>query len=139
MGAEVDDVQEHRINQLEAKLDQVYAGVLKVLALEIHHQQTRKDVDAAHDMLRAQTQSQALLIQQVGRIDHVSQESNRELGKLVDLLTDPDRGLAVRITRMEGIQDANRHALRYMAGLWAAALVGSLGFVLKWAWEKLLP
>lgn len=129
------DVFEHRLNQMEIKMDAALAGIQKVLALEIHHAQTRKDVDAAHELLRAYQQTVILLSQQANRLEVALQPLHR----LELMLTDSDTGIVVRLTRVEEQQEADHDELVWVKRSSIGALMTALLGLVAWAWGKLFP
>lgn len=129
----MDEMNEKRLDSLEQKLDQILKSIERVIVLEERHAQTQRDVNAAHELLRALNQTNAALTQQAARTEQIL----AEIPRMMLIITDTDTGLSVRLTRVEGIQDANRHAIRMMAGLWATVILGTLGTIGAWVWTKI--
>ena len=134
MTDEVKDLMYHRLTAVEEKIDDLSGGMTRLLLLEDRHLQTRRDMDVAFELMRVNSTSQATFQAQItlmnSRIEHLIGESV----KFNIALSDPDRGISVRMAKAEGIQDTNRHAIRYISVTMATCMIGALAFVFKWAW-----
>ena len=120
---------EHRLTQLETKVDELLDMVRQMATVESDVRNTRRDVDNAHETLRAQRETMNLQSQWQSRTDPVIVDLQRAAQAVVD----PQVGLAVRVSKLEGAQTL----VKYMAVTLVGSMISVLGFVLTFAWQRI--
>ncbi len=127
-----DDVNDHRLRSLEEKVDQVLALMRQVLTMESDLKHMSKDVDRAHERIRALDTSVQYGAGAQGKTD----TQIVDLERTAAFVNDPKDGIAVRMSRVEGSLAQQGRLLSYIGVTLIGSLLAVLGTILSGAWSK---
>lgn len=125
---------DHRFGSLEEKVDQILEILHRVVAVENQVGFVRRDVDAAHAVLRAHSESLQASASWQSRADPVIVD----LQRISSFVSEPQNGVAVRLSRVEGQLASLLSLVRFMGLTLVGLVVAALSAVASTLWDKLM-
>lgn len=121
------------VTKIDGKVDELLKCLNKMVELDLHYKQVRRDLDALGELIRAHASLHATQTQHNARIEQLLSG----LPDLIRAISDPDRGLSVRVTRLEGALDTQQRSHRNVVVVATTLVLGSLSAVVAWAWARI--